>query len=151
MKGRGKLALLAWLDLLRGANRIKKIIDSRLKSEFGQSISRFDALSALQRSDSNGIRAGELSRMLVVSEGNITQLMGKLVRDGLVLRRPHEQDARVVIYQLSEAGAALFTTMAKHHRRWITELFSSLNDNEAADLRTLLEQLSQSPSSKEPS
>ncbi|MFK7957400.1 MAG: MarR family winged helix-turn-helix transcriptional regulator [Lysobacterales bacterium] len=150
MNGKGKLALLAWLDLLRSANRIKKIIDGRLKAEFGQSISRFDALSALQRASSSGIRAGELSRMLVVSEGNITQLMGKLVRDNLVSKHPHERDARVVIYQLSDTGAVLFTEMAKQHRRWITELFSGLNDNETSELRALLEHLSQPPSTKEP-
>ncbi len=141
MGGSGKQALLAWLDLLRTANRIKKAVDGRLKAEFGQSISRFDAMSALQRAGASGVRAGELSRMLVVSEGNVTQLMSKLVRDRLVRKGAHSHDARVVIYQLTDQGLSLFSAMAKQHRQWIAELFSGINDDETADLRALLEHL----------
>lgn len=136
-----KLPLQTWLDLLRTANRIKKDIDGRLKSEFGQSISRFDALSALHRARRNGVRAGELSRQMFVSEGNITQLMAKLLRDGLVLKRNDLSDARVVIYSLSDEGKTLFERMANTHHRWIEQIFSDIADTDLTHLRELLRQL----------
>ncbi|MEM1092124.1 MAG: MarR family winged helix-turn-helix transcriptional regulator [Pseudomonadota bacterium] len=149
MDGRGKQALLTWLSLLRTSNRIKKDIDGRLKASFGQSISRFDALSALQRAGAEGIRAGQLSRQMVVSEGNITQLMGKLLRDQLVTKSADALDARVVIYRLSEAGETLFDAMAMEHRQWIENIFDELSDADTAHLQSLMGQLSAAFTMKE--
>lgn len=134
-------SLLAWLDLLRSANVIKKDVDARFRLEFDQSISRFDALAALERANRNGLRAGALSRQLVVSEGNITQLMSKLLRDGLVLKRNDDSDGRVVIYSLSDEGKTLFNRMARAHRQWIRDIFSEFSDDQLTALRELLHQL----------
>ncbi len=141
MTNKTREALLAWLELLRTSNYIKKTIDAKLRAEFGQSISRFDVLSTLERGQRNGVRAGDLSRMMVVSEGNITQLMSKLLRDGLVLRRNDENDARVVIYSLSDEGSLLFNKMATAHAKWISEVFENLSLEHLSELRELLDQL----------
>ncbi|MEM9529693.1 MAG: MarR family winged helix-turn-helix transcriptional regulator [Pseudomonadota bacterium] len=139
--GHGRLALKTWLDLLRTANHIKKDIDSRLKTRFGQSISRFDVLSALDRGPDGGLRAGALSRQLVVSEGNITQLMSRLLRDALVERHADPADARAVIYALTPEGRKLFARMAKAHRGWIEDIFSGLSASDLEGIRQLLEQI----------
>ena len=142
-------SLLAWLDLLRASNVIKKDVDARFREEFDQSISRFDALAALERADRNGLRAGALSRQLVVSEGNITQLMSKLLRDGLVQRRHDDRDGRVVIYSLSGEGRRLFNRMARAHRQWIRDIFAEFSDPELIALRELLHHLPREPRRKE--
>lgn len=134
-------SLLAWLDLLRASNVIKKDVDARFREEFDQSISRFDALAALERADREGLRAGALSRQLVVSEGNITQLMSKLLRDGLVQRRDDDRDGRVVIYSLSDEGRRLFNRMARAHRQWIRDIFAEFSEAELTALRELLHHL----------
>ena len=136
MGDKARQSLLAWLDLLRAANVIKKDIDARFKEAFAQSISRFDALAALERADCGALRAGALSRQLVVSEGNVTQLMSRLLRDGLVQRRDDERDGRIVIYALSDRGRRLFK-----HRRWIGDIFAGLSEAELTGLRELLRQL----------
>ena len=142
-------SLLAWLDLLRASNVIKKGIDARLREEFDQSISRFDALAALDRASGRGLRAGALSRQLVVSDGNITQLMSKLLRDGLVLKRDDDSDGRVVIYSLSETGRRLFSRMARAHRQWIGDVFTEFSAAELTALRELLQQLPKEQRRKE--
>lgn len=134
-------ALLTWLDLLRTSNQIKKSVEAKLRAEFGQSLSRFDVLSSLERGNRNGIRSGELSRQMLVTDGNITQLMSKLIRDGLVLKRPDEDDARVVIYSLSDEGSSLFEKMAAAHRVWIQEFFTELDLQDLEQLRALLAQM----------
>ncbi len=134
-------ALLAWLELLRTSNFIKKTIDAKLRSEFGQSISRFDVLSTLERGGRNGVRAGDLSRTMVVSEGNVTQLMSKLLRDNLVLKRNDKNDARVVIYSLSDEGSQLFKKMAIAHAGWISDIFKQYSIDNLAELRELLDYL----------
>ena len=141
--------LRTWLALLRASNTIKKDIDSKLRTQFGISISRFDILSALERGNRNGLRAGELSRQLFVSEGNTTQVIGKLIQEGLVLKRNDANDARVVIYSLSDEGEALFRKMAAEHRKWIGETFKELSEAELTALQDLLSQLPPFASNKE--
>ena len=150
MADKARQSLLAWLDLLRASNVIKKDVDARLREEFEQSISRFDALAALERADRRGLRAGALSRQLVVSEGNITQLMSKLLRDGLVEKRDDDSDGRVVIYSLSGDGRRLFDRMARAHRQWIRDIFRELSQAELTALRKLLQHLPREPRRKEP-
>ena len=143
---RHKQALLTWLTMLRASGSIRKSIDFRLRDQFGVSIARFDVLAALERAGRNGLRAGELSRKLVVSDGNTTQIMGKLVTKGYVLRRRDESDARAVIYSLSDEGAALFQEMAVAHHGWIDDIFSDLPSSEIAALRDMLNRLPPQPS-----
>ncbi len=133
--------LRAWIVLLGKSNVLKKIIDGRLKAQFGVSISRFDVLSALERGGENGLKAGELTRMLVVSDGNTTQVTNKLVRDGLVVRSIGKKDRRCVIYTLTRDGAGLFKTMADGNRGWIADAFSNFTDSDLELLIILLGKL----------
>lgn len=131
----------AWLSLLKVSNSIKKSIDQQFRAQFNISISRFDVLSALQRGGRNGLRAGDLSRELIVSDGNTTQIMGKLVRDGLVFKRTDPKDARAVIYSLSDEGVSLFSQMAVAHSKWIKAAFEGLSAEDADTLNQILHQL----------
>ena len=78
----------------------------------------------------------ELSASLRLTKGNITGLVGRLVRDGLVAREA--KDGRSVIVALSSKGRDLFATMAVAHEGWLNELLGSLT---GADLRRLIEVL----------
>ena len=139
-------ALRAWLDLLTASNAIKKSIDTALRNEFGLSISRFDVLSALDRADGDGMRAGELSQRLMVTEGNTTQVTAPLIRDGLVKRTQGRDDGRVFYFCLTRKGKKLFQDMAEQHRLWIADAFSDFSQSELATLRKLLGNLNLPPS-----
>jgi DNA-binding MarR family transcriptional regulator len=139
-----KTALKSWLALLQSADAIKKAIDSKFRSEFGISISRFDILSALERAGRNGLRSGELSRQLFVSDGNTTQIMSKLVTQKLVLKRTDERDARATLYSLSDEGKALFDKMAHQHLSWIREIFAG---HDVEELQVFLSTLDRLPPS----
>ena len=134
-------ALRAWLDLLTASNAIKKSIDTTLRSQFRVSISRFDVLSALDRAGADGLRAGDLSQRLMVTEGNTTQVTAPLIRDGLVKRTPSREDGRVAIFRLTRKGEKLFQQMAEEHRHWISAAFSRLSQNELTALRRILRKL----------
>lgn len=131
-------AIRAWLLLLRQAGAMKKSMDARLRSRFGISISRFDIMSALERAGDEGLRAGELSQRLMVTEGNTTQVTTPLVRDGLVRRMTSSEDGRVAIFKLTRKGETLFAEMAAEHRRWVDEAFSGFSSAQIDALRKLL-------------
>lgn len=137
----GRRHLRAWLNLLKASNAIKKSIDTELRKQFGISISRFDVLAALDRAPAEGMRAGALTQLLMVTEGNTTQVTTPLIRDGLVKRTVSTEDGRVAFFKLTRRGERLFKEMAAANKRWVGETFGALSENELATLRRLLEKL----------
>src|SRR5690606_35795150 len=72
LEARERLRL--WLRLLACTTTIEQAIRARLRAEFHTSLPRFDVLAILARSDA-GLTMGELSRRLMVSNGNVTGLV----------------------------------------------------------------------------
>mgnify|MGYP003658615217 CR=1 FL=1 len=83
--------LRLWLRLLTCANLVEAEIRKRLREQFGTTLPRFDLMAQLERS-SDGILLGELSRRMMVSNGNVTGLVDRLVQEGLIERQVSEHD-----------------------------------------------------------
>jgi len=134
----GKRALRLWLRLLTCSHIIEQTIAQRLRDEFGSTLPRFDMLSALERAGEDGLTMGEVSRMLMVSNGNVTGLARRLEADGLIERLPGP-DRRVQRVRLTAPGRARFAAMATAHQAWIDHLLAGLTPDESDDLTRLLE------------
>jgi DNA-binding MarR family transcriptional regulator len=126
--------LRLWLRLLTCTNLIEGEVRSRLREKFDVTLPRFDLMAQLEKAP-EGLTLGDLSRRMMVSNGNITGLVERLAESGHVLRVRHPTDRRIAYVRLTEAGHAAFAEMAGIHAGWIAELFSDLPP---ADLRTLL-------------
>ena len=135
----GKRSLRLWLRLLTCSHTIEQTISQRLRDEFGSTLPRFDMLSALDRAGDTGLTMGEVSRMLMVSNGNVTGLAQRLKADGLIEHLPGA-DRRVQRVRLTADGRTRFAAMAAAHERWIEGLLADLTGSEADDLIRLLEQ-----------
>ncbi|RWF97288.1 MAG: MarR family transcriptional regulator, partial [Mesorhizobium sp.] len=81
--GPGKDRLRLWIRLLRASRTIEAELRERLKKEFDTTLPRFDVMAALYRSP-EGMLMSDLSRFLLVSNGNITGIVDRLVSEGLV-------------------------------------------------------------------
>ncbi len=139
----GKRSLRLWLRLLTCTTTIEQTISQRLRDEFGSTLPRFDMLSALDRAGEAGLTMGEVSRMLMVSNGNVTGLAQRLKADGLIEHLPGA-DRRVQRVRLTPLGQNRFSAMARAHERWIEALFADLTETEADDLTRLLERAKRS-------
>lgn len=115
-----------WLRLLSCTMAIEKIVQRRFAERFGTSLPRFDVLAALERHP-DGMAMGALSRALLVSSGNVTQLVQKLVADGLVRMDPSPTDRRSSIARLTPRGAVHFVELAEAHHDWIDELLAGVD------------------------
>lgn len=113
-------AVRLWLQIYQTASLIEQRIRSRLTQEFGVSLARFDLLSALVR-ENQPMTMGALSRRLLVSNGNVTGLISRLVDDGLVTRTPAPDDRRVMVIELTPKGRRDFAMMAEAHAGWLNE------------------------------
>ncbi|MCS6627105.1 MarR family transcriptional regulator [Roseibacterium beibuensis] len=139
----GKRSLRLWLRLLTCTTTVEQTIAQRLRDEFGSTLPRFDMLSALDRAGEAGLTMGEVSRMLMVSNGNVTGLARRLKTDGLIEHLPGA-DRRVQRVRLTTLGRARFAAMARAHEHWIETLLADLTTAEADDLTRLLEQTKRS-------
>jgi len=63
---------------------------------------------------------------MMVSNGNVTGLVERLVESGHLDRRTSETDRRVQVIRLTKAGRAEFRKMAAEHETWIADIFSDL-------------------------
>lgn len=119
-----------WLRLLSCTMTIEKDVQRRFAG-FGATLARFDVLAALDRQP-KGMTMGALSRALLVSNGNVTQLVQKLAKDGLVRIAPSPTDRRASIVRLTPHGRTHFATLAAAHHDWIDALMAGM-EGEARD------------------
>jgi DNA-binding MarR family transcriptional regulator len=113
-----------WLRLLSCTLAIEKEVQRRF-AERGMTLPRFDVLAALDRHGE--MNMGALSASLLVSNGNVTQLVQKLIRDGLVEMRKLPTDRRTSIVRLTDEGRAAFARHARAHQDWIDEMVGHLD------------------------
>ena len=135
--GGTKEKLRLWLRALTFANLVEGRVRSRLRDDHGVTLPRFDMMAALHDAP-EGISMGELSRRLMVSNGNVTGIAERLEREGLISRRPMPGDRRSQIVKLTGAGRATFEAMAAEHEAWISTMLSGLTEEEVDQLHHLL-------------
>lgn len=132
-----KQRLRLWIRLLRAARTIEVELRDRLRKEFSITLPQFDVMAALARNE-DGINMTELSRMLMVSNGNVTGIIDRLAAEKLVLRQAPANDRRSFIVRLTPKGATQFAVVAKTHEGWVDELLAGFS---AAEAEALIEQL----------
>jgi DNA-binding MarR family transcriptional regulator len=133
-------ALRLWLRLLTCSTLIEGSVRRRLREEFGETLPRFDLLAQLDKA-AEGLTLSELSRRMMVSNGNLTALVERLVGVGWVDRQTSAADRRAQLVRLSESGRAAFARMASRHEGWIAGLTAGLSPAEVEQLLHLLARL----------
>jgi DNA-binding MarR family transcriptional regulator len=129
--------LRLWLRLLTCSTLIETEIRRRLRKEFDTTLPRFDLMAQLERAH-GGMTLNELSRRMMVTNGNVTGLVERLVAERLVDRRRAPNDRRSQVVRLTPQGRANFQRMAAAHRAWIAQLFDGLDRLDTERLMKLL-------------
>lgn len=136
-----KQRLRLWLRLLRATRLIESELRERLRKEFAITLPQFDVMAALARKE-DGMTMTELSRMLMVSNGNVTGIIDRLAAEKLVLRQAPANDRRSFIVRLTPKGAAQFAVVARAHEGWVDELLGSFDAAQTENLIDMLGGLS---------
>ena len=135
--GPGKDRLRLWIRLLRASRTIEAELRERLKNEFDTTLPRFDVMAALYRAP-EGMLMSDLSRFLLVSNGNVTGIVDRLVSEGLVTRARRNGDRRTSMVRLTEEGTKSFAAIAAAHESWVGELLGGVSEDEARRLSGML-------------
>lgn len=131
-------AVLAWMRLLRVGQKVGRVLTEDLK-RWDLNLAQFDTLAHVGASE--GITQQELAESLLVTKGNVCQMLDRLERRGLLSRRP---DGRANRLYLTEGGQQVFDEVVPNHEALVTAQFSVLTPEEQGNLMRLLGKLDRS-------
>lgn len=135
-----KQRLRLWVRLLGVTRTAEGSLREFLRRNHQTTLPRFDVMAALQRRGER-ITMSEISRTLLVSNGNVTAVVDRLEADGLVRRSADGVDRRTVYVSLTAKGARQFERLAADHEREVNALFGSLSASEIDSLTVILKRL----------
>jgi DNA-binding MarR family transcriptional regulator len=131
-------AVLAWLRLMRVYHKIDKR-SAELMKEHRLSVSRFDVLNHAGHRE--GRSQQELADALMVTKGNICQVLDGMEADKLLYRR---RSGRTNHIYLTDEGRELRAALVPAQESAIEDAFSALTDDEQDTLLGLLRKLDRS-------
>jgi MarR family 2-MHQ and catechol resistance regulon transcriptional repressor len=115
-------------------------LDRRFFAEEKLSARQFWALQHLSERD--GRPMVELGQLLLTDKSNVTGIVDRLEREGLVVRRPSSTDRRVMLITLTPKGRRLRDTVNARHEALVEELIGSLGEPQLHSVLGLLGQIS---------
>ena len=124
--------LLAWLRLARVFQKVDRAASESLRCR-QLSPAQVDVLAKVGSSE--GISQQELANALLVTKGNVCQLLDKMEGSGLLERRP---DGRVNRLFLTDPGRRVHDEVVPRHDAMLAAYFASLDDEEQRQLLRIL-------------
>lgn len=134
--GRQAAALGVYVKLNRATRAVLAAVEHRV-AVAGLTLTQLGVLEAVLHKGPMTQR--ELGRKVLTSAGNMTDVIDKLVRRGLIRRAP--RDGRSVQVELTEAGDRLIRSLFPNHAADIAAVFGTLTAAEMAELDRLLRKL----------
>src|SRR6201997_1398578 len=129
--------LRLWLRLLTCTTLIEGAVRSRLRERFDVTLPRFDLMAQLDRAP-DGMTLSDVSKRMMVSNGNVTGLVERLVESGHLDRRTSDTDRRVQVIRLTRLGGAGVRRMAAEHGTGTADIFADLTPKDVRELMRLL-------------
>lgn len=133
-----RMGVALWARTARFYNRNMRQSAARLR-EWDLSVAQFDVLAQIGGHERHErLTQQELAQRLLVTEGNITQLLDKLEERGLISRCREGRIKRLV---LTEEGRRLREAVVIGQERFQASQFAALSDDERRTLLRLLSKL----------
>jgi DNA-binding MarR family transcriptional regulator len=134
--------VLAWLRLARIYHKLDHASARHLRM-FGLSVAQFDVIA--QIGANQGLTQQELAQALLVTKGNVCQLLDRLEQRGLIERRPAGTGRSNRLY-LTKEGQRLYDVAVPAQEQMIATRFAALTDDEQQTLLHLLRKLDRATS-----
>jgi DNA-binding MarR family transcriptional regulator len=112
----GTAVIRAWTMLVRAEQRVMANIECDLKAARLPPLAWYDLLLELRRVAPEGLRPLAIEARLLLAQPNVSRLIARLERKGLVERRPCPDDGRGQLIGITTAGVALLDQMWQVYR-----------------------------------
>lgn len=140
MSEHSKRLLKMWVRMLRVTRGAENALREFLRVNHATTLPRFDVMAALYRRR-DGVTMSELSRLLLVSNGNATTVVDRLEADGFAKRTPSDTDRRTVYVAMTPEGLAAFETWAAGHESEIGHMFAGLSEADIDQMTEILKRI----------
>ncbi len=132
----------ALLNVYYTASMMKKRADVFF-GQFGLTDVQFNLMTLLhyQSGKEGGLSQAQISDMMLVNRANITSLVDRMEKAGLVKRNAHSKDRRFNIIKLTAKGEKLFTKVEPLYVEQVREAMSTLNQTQMKTLMEMLEMI----------
>ncbi len=107
--------LAAWGGLLRAHASLVRALDVEMQAEHGISLTQYEVLLLLARSDTGALRMNELADGALLSLSGLSRLVDRLVALGLVERAQCPTDRRGAFAVITPAGRKRFASARITH------------------------------------
>ena len=131
-------ALDAYIKLYRASESVSGRINEHL-ADLGLTVSQFGTLEALYHL--GPMHQNQIALRILKSTGNITHVIGNLVKHDLVERRRDHDDRRCVTVHLTQKGRKLIHGFFDKHVARVVETFACLTPEEQSELARLCKKL----------
>jgi DNA-binding MarR family transcriptional regulator len=146
-----KQVVLAWARLLKAERLALARVETALKQAGLPPLAWYDVLLELERAGEAGLRPFELERALLLAQYNLSRLLDRIEREGLIERAPCPQDGRGHILRLRARGRSMRNAMWPVYALAIEAAVGScLDGREAETLSALLARIVDGAASGEP-
>ena len=131
------------VEAVLGASRVLVAVAARSLADVAEEVTlpQYRALVVLVSRGPQ--RVASLAEALAVTPPTATRMCDRLVRKGLVRRRPSDEDRREVHLSISPAGRDLVTRVTARRRREIANLLAGIAAEDQAAMVELFGQLAQ--------
>ena len=133
----------AWIHLVRAQHRVLSAVEADLKVAGFPPLAWYDVLLELRKAGERGLRPLEIEARLLLAQHNVSRLIDRLEKAGLVERHAHATDGRGQQIRLTEAGRELLARMWPTYRAAIQRHVGVMlgDDDSARSLAGLLARL----------
>ncbi len=125
------------LNLLRTTDALERQLSAALKP-FGISTTQYNVLRILRGAGESGLACGEISERMITRDPDITRLLDRLEKHGLIQRRRESRDRRVIMAHIAPDGLKMLDEIDQMHPELVKSMLCHMS---AEDLRTLTELL----------
>jgi DNA-binding MarR family transcriptional regulator len=141
VQGRTRESMRTHLRIASCYNLLMREARQTIAQRWQLTLPQFDVLAELARADAGGFTFVELSRLLLVTSGNLTGIVDRLEEQQLVERRPDARDRRVIRVALTEKGRRVTDEVLPAHAADIDEILSFMPRTALTQLSDLLGRL----------
>lgn len=128
----------AYLALLRTTDALQTSVEAKL-NEFGLTGTQYNALRILRGAEPEGLPCSEIGERMITHDPDVTRLLNRLEKRGLVKRARAKTDRRVIYGRITAAGLRLLREMDKPIEQHGREVLKHVGQESLRQLIELLE------------
>ena len=128
----------AFLNLVRTADQLQHALRVQMKP-YGITETQYNSLRILRGAGKQGLTCSEISERLISHDPDITRLLGRMERQGLVRRERDNKDRRVVVTRITPEGLARLKELDRVVANKVKSLLAHMAKEDLNTLVALLE------------